>query len=235
MGIEIVSQYKITPKDYGYNGNCIVTYIHVKISDIKKRAQVIKNDFLDLSWINKLDIATKIAYERRANDTISKLIKNVLDKVENKITEEFGEILVSTSAKDTLCTHCNHKKIPLAELWKEKTLGNPAFDFHTETPTELIAFGEAKYRNQSNAYNKAFEQIDDFIKNEKDLKELSDLKNFVGSKALSNISSLNLKAFIAAFSLYSKNDSLIIKNIMENQYIKNLLFYPELYIIGVEA
>ena len=119
MGIEIVSQYKVNPKDYGYNGNCIVTYIHVKIADIKKRAQIIKNDFLDMSWINKLDVATKIAYEKRANDTISKLIKNVLDKVEDTVTEEFGEILVSTSAKDTLCTHYNHKKISLAELWKE--------------------------------------------------------------------------------------------------------------------
>lgn len=234
MEIEIVSQYKVNPRDYGYNGNCIVLYIHVKIVDIKKRAQIIKNDFLDMSWINKLDIATKIAYEKRANATISKLIKNILDKVENKITEEFGEVLVSTSAKDTLCTNCNHKKIPLAELWKEKASGNPGFDFHTETPTKLIAFGEAKYRNQSNAYSKAFEQIDDFIKNEKDLKELSDLKNFVGDKALSNIN-LNLKAFVAAFSIYSKNDNLIIDNIMKNQYIKNLLYYPELYLIGVEA
>ena len=235
MGIEIVSQCKINPRDYGYNGNCIVTYVHVKIADIKKRAQIIKNDFLDMSWINKLDIATKMAYEQRANDTLSKLIKDVLDKVEDKITEEFGEILVSTSAKDTLCTHYNHKKIPLAELWKEKNLGNPGFDFHTETPSELIAFGEAKYRNQSNAYSKAFEQLGDFIKNKKDIKELSDLKNFVGNKALSNILSLNLKAFIAAFSLHSKNDDLIIKNIMQNPFVRELLLYPELYIIGVEA
>lgn len=235
MGIEIVSQYIINPKDYGYNSNCIITYVHVKIADIQKRAQVIKNDFLDKSWINQLDIATKIAYEKRSNDTISKLIKNVLDKVENTITEEFGEILVSTSAKDSLCTYYKHKKIPLAEIWKEKTSGNPGFDFHTETPSELIAFGEAKYRNQSNAYNNAFEQIYDFIRNEKDLKELSDIKNFVGNKALANIADLNLKAFIAAFSLYSANDNLIIGNIMKNQYIEGLLRHPELYIIGVEA
>ena len=163
------------------------------------------------------------------------MIKNVLDKVENTITEEFGEILVSTSAKDSLCTYYKHKKIPLAEIWKEKTSGNPGFDFHTETPSELIAFGEAKYRNQSNAYNNAFEQIDDFIRNEKDLKELSDIKNFVGNKALANIADLNLKAFIAAFSLYSANDNLIIGNIMKNQYIEGLLRHPELYIIGVEA
>lgn len=235
MEIEIVYQCKVNPKDYGYDGNCIVTYTHVKITSIKQRAQIIKNDFLDMSWINKLDFVTKRAYERRANETISKLIKNVLDKVEDTITKEFGEILVSTSAKDILCTHYNHKKIPLAELWKEKISGNPGFDFHTETPTELIAFGEAKYRNQSNAYNKAFEQLGDFIKNEKDLKELSDLENFVGNKALSNIVHLNLRAFVAAFSIYSKNDKLIINNIMENQYIKDLLCHPELYIIGVEA
>lgn len=235
MGIEIVFQCNINPRDYGYKSSCRVIYIHVKISDIKERAQTITSDFLNKSWINNLDIATKIAYEKRANDTISKLIKNVLDKVENNITEEFGEILVSTSAKDTLCLHYGHKKIPIAELWKEKSSGNPAFDFHTETPTQLIAFGEAKYRGTHNAYGDALEQIDDFIKNEKDLKELSDLKNFVGEKALSNITGLNLKALIAAFSLHSNNDTLIIKHIMENEYLKNLIYHPELYIIGIEA
>ena len=168
MGIEIVSQCNINPRDYGYKSSCRVTYIHVKISDIKERAQTITSDFLNKSWINNLDIATKIAYEKRANDTISKLIKNVLDKVENNITEEFGEILVSTSAKDTLCLHYGHKKIPIAELWKEKSSGNPAFDFHTETPTQLIAFGEAKYRGTHNAYGDALELFHDFIKNEKD-------------------------------------------------------------------
>ena len=235
MGKEIVSQHKVNPKDYGYNGNCIITYIHVKIADIKKRAQIIKDDFLDLSWINKLDIATQTSYEKRANDTISKLIKDVLDKVENNITEQFGEILVSTSAKDTLCTHYNHKKIPLAELWKEKTSGNPGFDFHTETPTALIAFGEAKYKNSSNAYGSALKQIDSFIEKEKDLKELSDLKNFVSKQAIANISGLKLKAFIAAFSLYNNNDDLNIKHIMRNKYVEKLLHHSELYIIGVEV
>ena len=86
----------------------------------------------------------------------------------------------------------------LQKLWKEKISGNPGFDFHTETPTEFIAFGEAKYRAASNAYNLALKQIKDFIQEKKDLKELSDLKNFVGAKAISNISNLNLKAFIAA-------------------------------------
>ena len=65
--------------------------------------------------------------------------------------------------------------------------------------------------------------------------ELSDLKNFVGEKALSNITGLNLKALIAAFSLHSNNDTLIIKHIMENEYLKNLIYHPELYIIGIEA
>ena len=233
--MKVVSQYSIKPENYGYHSRCDVLYIHVKIDDLQKQAIVIKNDFLDKSWIQKLDIATKIAYEERANDTISKLIKDVLEKVEDKITEEFGEILVSTSAKDALCTNYNHKKIPLAELWKEKISGNPGFDFHTETPTEFIAFGEAKYRAASNAYNLALKQIKDFIQEKKDLKELSDLKNFVGAKAISNISNLNLKAFIAAFFLHSDDDNQIINHIMKNPCIKDLLQHQELYIIGVES
>lgn len=233
--MKVISQYPINPKDYSYSCSCKVYYIHVKIEDITEQAKILKNDFLDKSWINSLDIATQKSYETRANATISKLIKNVLDKVDNKITEEFGEILVSTSAKDVLCTNYNHKKIPLAELWKEKASGNPGFDFHTETPTELIAFGEAKYRNTINAYSFALEQIKDFIQNKKDLAELSDLKNFIGKKALSNITSLNLKAFIAAFSLHTNNDELIINHIMQNSHIRDLLRHPELYIIGVET
>ncbi len=65
--------------------------------------------------------------------------------------------------------------------------------------------------------------------------ELSDLKNFVGEKALSNITNLNLKAFIAAFSLHINDDVSIINHIMKNPHIRDLLRHPELYIIGVEA
>ena len=234
MGIEIVSQCKINPRDYGYNGNCIVTYVHVKIADIKKRAQIIKNDFLDMSWINKLDIATKMAYEQRANDTLSKLIKDVLDKVEDKITEEFGEILVSTSAKDTLCTHYNHKKIPLAELWKEKNLGNPGFDFHSQNKvTDTVIFGEAKYVSKTTAYSSALPQIVEFIGDGKDVEDLPELKPFCTPSALQRAAK-GIKGFSAAFSAKSTGTDKIIKNIVKRKDFQDLLQYEEIILVAVD-
>ncbi len=235
MGIKLVYQCDINPKQYGYNCNCRVVYAHIKVHDIKKRANTLIKDFSDTCWISKLDPATAFAYKERVEQTALDLIKNVLEKVDNTITEKFGEIIVSSSARDILGLHYNHQTFPLAELWKEKNLGNPGFDFHTQTPTNLIAFGEAKYSSTSNSYGKAIQQIDDFIINGKDKKELSDLRNFASIFAQKNMHESGLRVFVAAFSLYPHDNERLLKQIMKNKHLSNLLKYPELYIIGVET
>ena len=164
---------------------------------------------------------------------LKKLVNEIFNKVNNTVTEEFGEYLVSISAKDILITKLDHKNIPLAELWKEKISGNPGFDFHTESPSYLITFGEAKYSSSINPHTHALSQIVDFINEKKDEADLIHLRNFASCKAVENAMNQK-KAFVAAFSLNGTQFERIFNTVLTSSRIEPLLEYPELYIIGVE-
>ena len=127
----------------------------------------------------------------------------------------------------------SQKEAPSICIFKEQKSGNPGFDFHTESFSNIIAFGEAKYSASINPYTKALSQIVDFIGLCKDDMELTDLSNFVSGQAIDR--ALNgVKAYIAAFSLNSKKPETILTKVLNSEYLSKLLSYPELYLIGVE-
>ena len=175
------------------------------------------------------------SYRINVNRTVAELVNNVMKSVNDEITSELGEYLVSMSSQEVLCKELNHILIPLSELWKEKVKGNPGFDFHTQTPSELISFGEAKYSFNSNPYNTAIEQIKDFISLGKDVADLVHLENIpnVSTTALYQVKA-SIRAFSIAFSLNAQNIKLIIKNVVKKLKEANLLRHPEIFIIGVE-
>lgn len=216
------------------NTNNIIWYVVVRVTNIPAYAKEMKEQILDKSWITKLNGWAKSSYEARSKKTIEYLVRNVLDQVKNQVTSDFGEILVSMSAQDALEHFFDHKKLPLAELWKEKTKGNPGFDFHTETKDYYIVFGEAKYRQGNNPYNVALEQIKDFIENEKDKMELVDLKNLVSDNTKQWIDTDfgPMKAYAAAFSM--KKGTNLQKNIENSVCLKQLLDQKLIFLIGVE-
>lgn len=117
----------------------------INVNNIKNRADEMIKTIQDTCWLNQLDVVARISYNARAQRTIDKLVNNILTQVEDEITEEFGEFMISASAQDALVQTFGHVKVPLAELLKEKITGNPGFDFHTETQNNLISFGEAKF------------------------------------------------------------------------------------------
>ena len=219
--------------DYGKTTICNVYSIHVEINDIGDKATDMITMIADTSWISKLDIIPRTSYEARAKTTIDKLINGILKKVTTTVNTEFGEFLISVTAQDSLELQYNHTKVPLAELFKEKKTGNPGFDFHTESDTELIAFGEAKYSGIKNPYTNVLTQISHFIDLKKDKMELTDLQNFVSENSIKKIL-IDKKAFVAAFSINSENPQTIINNALKSEHINNLLNYDELYIIGIE-
>ncbi|MCL2757905.1 MAG: hypothetical protein FWE64_01120 [Alphaproteobacteria bacterium] len=216
--------------------NCTISFIHAQVSDVAKLATKIQKSISDTSWINSLDIMAKLGYEARAKETIAKIVSGILTNVVNPISGDLGEIIVSTQAQDLLVGHHRHNKIPLAELWKEKKRGNPGFDFHTETPTNFIAFGEAKYNKNQSSHTIAINQIVKFIENKKDIKELPDLDKWIGDKTKSNISTFpdKSKAFTIAFSVHNKNYNEIFDNVIASPKFSELLKYPEIYIVGIE-
>lgn len=231
--MEITSIGKINMLDYGKNTNCSVFCIHVKIKNIDKKIRNLIDSISDTSWVNKLQHADKAAYETRADRTIKKIVNDIFKKISNPITDDCGEYLVSMTAANSLESELNHKKLPLAELWKEKMTGNPGFDFHTESNSNLISFGEAKYSGVINPYTKAINQIKKFIDVKKDIAELSDLKNFTSKKAIDN-TIVHRKAYAAAFSVNGTDYKSIFDKILKSKNIDQLLDYPELYLIGIE-
>lgn len=232
--MEIVSLKKEDMNEYGKIAKGIVYSAHVKINDIEARATEMVTSISNISWIRELDAIEQASYSARSKRTIKKLVELIVNRVENQITDELGEFMVSKTAQSTLINNLNHKEVPLAELLKEKDTGNPGFDFHTETTTDFIAFGEAKYSGKRNPHGKALSQIVKFIGLEKDTAELTDLKNFVSKIAVNN-SLKGKKAFVAAFSINSDKPEDIIKNALKSKFIDHLLDFPEIYIIGVEV
>lgn len=231
--MKIISIEKKDMKSYGKACSADVHCIHVKILDVQARTTTIIENISDSSWINNLDAVEKASYTARAKKTIAKLVNEILNGTVSVVTAELGEYLVSESAREALRSSYDHKIIPLAELWKEKVSGNPGFDFHTETPTNFIAFGEAKYRSKINPHTIAIEQIVGFINDGKDIMELVDLKNFASAKATSNALDMK-KAFVAAFSINGVSYKEIFDTAINSKAIDPLLIYPEIFIIGIE-
>lgn len=212
---------------------CLVHVLHIRIKDLDARAEEMLSAIQDTSWILPLDAVGQISFKAMSQRTIKKLVRLIVERSKTDLTAEFGEYLISESAQSVLSLHLAHKKVPLAELLKEKVSGNPGFDFHTESVAELIAFGEAKYSGSENPYTKALEQIGEFIDLEKDSAELIMLKNFVSEKAVKNYVSGH-KAYVAAFSINSASPRKILSNAVAHALVDPLLSHKELYIVGVE-
>ena len=155
----------------------------------------------DTSWITKLTDYNRESYDSRARETISRIV-NVLcsASVLNQVCEKSGEYVVSVRALKVLSSEFNHNEIPLAELFKEQVSGNPGFDFFSICPDQNLYMGEAKFLSNTNAYSSALNQISTFIQEEKDIKQLVDLANFVEDKTTLATFSTK-KCFVAAFSV----------------------------------
>lgn len=211
------------------------TYIsYIEIQDINTHAKNLFEVISDTSWINNLNPIAKKSYEETANKTIEKLSK-IFKEVKNTVTKEFGEFLVSMSSGHCLKIKENHVVLPLSELWKEKLSNNHGFDFHTVSPSNKIAFGEAKYVSDDNSYNAAAKQVNDFIEDSKDGIDAVHLMHLTTPESINNLLE-SKRGFIVAFSINSENYKLILDNTLKNEYILNLTkSCDELYIIGVKA
>ena len=117
-------------------------------------------------------------------------------------------------------------------LGKKKS-GNPGFDFHSANlTTDTIIFGEAKYVSTTSAYSTALPQIEEFIRDGKDIEDLPDLKPFCTSNAL-NRANNGHKGFAAAFSARSTSSDKLINTIKARSDFKSLLCYEEIILVAV--
>lgn len=213
--------------------NCQIYVIHVKIEDVNARAREITETILDTSWISSMNVVQRLSYTAAMSNTVDKLVNDILSKVKDVVTEDFGEYLVSDSAALALKNQYNHIKLAIAELWKEQASGNPGFDFHTESHTNLIVYGEAKYNATVSPYTVALTQIAAFVIDRKDEMDFIHLEPMVSKKAMENAIDKK-RGYIAAFSLNAKDTKKIFENALKSAAANALYCHSELYLIGVE-
>jgi len=206
----------------------------IEVTNVGVHAKNLLNEITDTSWISNLESVAKMSYEDISQKTVAKLIK-IFESVDNKVTKDFGEYLISMSSGHCLKEKHNHQILPLSEIWKPKLSQNEGFDFHTLSPTDKFAFGEAKYVSSGNSYGNAAEQTLRFSKDNKDKRDGVHLQYFGSPLAISNLMD-NKRGFILAFSINSVEHVDILKNTLQNEDIKELSTgCDELYIIGVKS
>lgn len=211
-----------------------VQFIRIDPEDISKTLLEILSVLMNLSWLNNFDQEfQRKAFTSRANKTIDD-IKEKFDKcVNDDISKDAGEYVVSELARETMVSKLKYLDVPLAELLGKKRSGNPGFDFHTQNViTDTVIFGEAKYISAITAYGSALKQIVDFIDSGKDIEDLPELRDFCTTSALKRASD-GEKGFLAAFSAKDTSTEKIINNITNREEFKFLLQYEELILVAV--
>lgn len=212
-----------------------VQFFRIDPEDVSTTLADILRVLMDLSWLSKFDQDyEKKAFASRAQKTIDD-IKNKFDQcIDDSITKDAGEYIVSELARETLTAKLNYLDIPLDELLGKKRSGNPGFDFHSQNKiADTVIFGEAKYVATATAYSSALPQIVEFIKDEKDVEDLPELKPFCTPRALQRAAN-GIKGFSAAFSAKSTDTERIIENIAKRKDFQHLLQYEEIILVAVD-
>ena len=177
--------------------------------------------------------AFRMSMELRAKRTVDKLKNELVLNPDSSISSSAGEYVVSELAHSVVVNDLSFIDIPLGELFREKISGNPGFDFYAENPsTVIILFGEAKYKGKTNAFDSAFEQIDRFVREGKDIMDMADLEHLCSERAQEKFVGGN-KGFIAAFSSTSMSDKVLKSHIEKDEHYKNLLKYDEVVCVAV--
>ncbi len=215
---------------------------HTTVSDLSKIANELSKTVMNKSWIMDLDIGAKRAYETIVAKTAAKLVDLFENDVlsEDKISADFGEIMVSMGSARALEIIFSHISIPIAELWKPKLTGNEGFDFHTICPSKIINFGEAKFASSGSPYGGnsrdgrgAGGQADGFISDSKHLMDGVHLPHLAGKEAADNLNK-DLFGVVLAFSINAENPLLVFKNAIQKALkYTHLKKAKNIYIVGV--
>ena len=212
-----------------------VQFFRIDPEDISVTLKDILCMLMNLSWLSKFDQDfEQKAFASRAKKTIDD-IKEKFDKcIDDNISKDAGEYVVSELARETMVSELDYLDIPLDELLGKKRSGNPGFDFHSQNQiTDTIIFGEAKYVASTTAYSSALPQIVDFIRDGKDVEDLPELKPFCTTTALQRAAD-GRYGFSAAFSAKSTSTDRIIANISKRSDFRSLLQYEELILVAVD-
>ena len=216
------------------NGTTKVKFLRIDPEDLSATLSDILTALMNLSWLRKFDENYEIAaFASRANKTIKDIKEKFSKSIDDKISKDAGEYVVSELAREAIVNELHYLDIPLSELLGKKKSGNPGFDFHSQNIyTNTVIFGESKYVATTTAYSSALPQMVDFIKKGKDIEDLPELKPFCSDAAL-NRAYNGSKGPAAAFSAKSTKSDSIINNIMGRSDFQSLLLFEEVLLVAV--
>lgn len=231
--MQILFYKELNPEDFHVKPTAIIKVMLVNASNISVAVQELIDSTQDLVWIDKLDIVPRASFEQTAIRTVARLVAK-FGAIQNKLTSDVGEYLVSYSASKGLDEAFGHSSVPISELWKEKITGNHGFDFHSESQENIISFGEAKYNSNANPYDDAAKQAIRFLGDSKDSGDAIFLQYFVSQHAMETFLFQGARGVALAFSVSSANPLGILDNALDNANIMTLSgLCDELYLIGV--
>lgn len=210
--------------------------IRIEPADLHITLREIYVSISDLCWISKLPHVSRAfvtSIQSRSQKTVARIEEDLKLNPDSSLASSAGEYIVSELAHSTIVNDLNYLDIPLPELFKEKIKGNPGFDFYSVNPdTEILLFGEAKYKAKVNAYDAAFEQIDRFVVNGKDIDELASLEHFCSETTQEKVVD-GIKGYIAAFSSTSMSDEVLVAHIEKDKHYQKILHYEQVVCVAV--
>lgn len=209
---------------------------HVNISDLEKIALELSRSVMNTSWIMDMDEGARRSYKRTVSDTASSLVEVFNAAIDdNKVSGEFGELMVSMGSSRALNVIFQHISLPISELWKPQSKQNEGFDFHTVCNKKIINFGEAKFLSPPAAspVSIAANQANQFFTEDKHFRDRVHLVNLIHDDAISNLDK-GLCGMVVAFSMNANKPLTVYKNAISK--VESLSFFGKLdnvYVVGV--
>ena len=211
-------------------------YVRVNPEEYKDALLSIITSLMDNSWLKVFDnAAIRKSFEERAKGTIDALSDMFkINSDSNPLLEDVGEYIVSFYALQSLNMLKNYNNVPLMELLGVKNIGNHGFDFYSENVDDaLVVCGEAKYLASGYGYNSSLKQINDFISDNKHIKDVPLIERFISKKALDKL--VNNKIGVCSAFSSKKTDDNILKQITNNcHFIEAFKKYESVIITVIE-
>lgn len=211
-----------------------VRFIRVQPNDLKITLGYILTTLSSMCWISKMSEDLRQGYEVRARNSINKLTQEFTNGTDSEIISNTGEYVVSELSRSAIVNDLNYLDIPLGELFKQKSSGNPGFDIFTVNANDQILFGEAKYVANANPYNNAIKQVNRFVLEKRYLSDLPDLVPFTTREARMKANNGDI-GLIACFSSTTISDDRLEQNLKDNDAYKALPNDKEIICVAVDV
>jgi len=210
-----------------------ITFFRVEPTNIEITLKEILQSLSNMAWIHNFDLGyLSGSYQQRAEESVKYIAKNIIKSTDNAVTSSSGEYVVSELARVTIVENMKYLDIPLAELFKEKSVKNHGFDFYTRNLQEILLFGEAKYNSRDNSYGESLKQIVEFIAIKQDNSDLPDIDRFCCDNSKKNFIDGH-KGYISAFSAKKIPTDQLIENIKANVDFAAASSFRELICVAV--